>query len=47
MTISRELERSKRRLKMLRDNNNAVERDMGVGFEREGLLLLKTLDLFI
>ena len=44
MTISRQLERSKRRLKIPRDNNNAVEKYMGVGFELEGLLLLETLD---
>ena len=44
MPLSRQLERSKRRLKIPRDKNNAVERDLGVGFEREGLLLLEMLD---
>jgi len=47
MTISHEVEWSRRRLKMFRDHNNIIEKDGSVRFERGGLFLLLTPDLFV
>ena len=47
MTISRELERSTKRLKMSRGHNNDVQWDASVRFERGALFLLQMLSLFV
>ena len=47
MTISHEVEWSRRRLKMFRDHNNIAEKDASVRFERWGLFLLLSPDLFV
>ena len=47
MTISHEVESPRRQLNMFRDYNNILEKDASVRFERWGLFLLLSPDLFV
>jgi len=46
MTISHEVESSRKHLNMFWDYNNILEKDASARFERGVLFLLQTLDLF-
>ena len=47
MTVSHEVECSRRHVNMFWDHNNILDKDTSVRFERGVLFLLQTLDLFV